>query len=399
MHLAIFISARSEYGLLRWTIEESLKSDKIFPALFIGGGLTSETYGNSVNEIKEEFSNKVPIFELSYLLDGDTDSHLNKSIGLGIISLSQSFDFWKPDALLVLGDRYDLFVAATSALIRKIPIFHIAGGDLSYGAFDNQIRYAITKLASVHFVQTFKAAENVSRTGEEDNRIFVVGAPGIENIYRLRLPNFKEILDEKGVDLKKPTILCTYHPPSLEFGISVDKQIENFLKALSKFKKLQIILTFPGAETGSNLIIRKLKKFKSENENVFLFDNLGSRLYLGIMKYSIAVVGNSSSGIVEAPSFHVPTVNIGKRQEGRIAADSVLNCGYTTKEIVEAINLVLEKNFRNKLKKIQNPYNPYGDGMVSKRIIKVIENLRINEKLLNKRLDFEVKKNEWNQFI
>jgi GDP/UDP-N,N'-diacetylbacillosamine 2-epimerase (hydrolysing) len=260
------------------------------------------------------------------------------------------------------------------------------------------VRHAITKMAHIHMPSTSLYAENISKIGEEDWRIHIVGAPGLENIKKLKLYTEEEILKLAGIDVHKNTIICTYHPVTLEGEDSVIWQIKNLWEALSKFD-LQIVFTRPNAEVGSDEIVNMIKKFVDNNPKAYFFDSLGSKLYLSFLKYTKAVVGNSSSGIIEAPSFLIPTVNIGNRQEGRLQPKSVIQTGYSVNEIYKGIEKALyDEEFLTKIKNIKNPY---GDGNTSKYVIEAMkEILKIpKEKLLKKRLDFEVKKNEWHRYF
>lgn len=399
MKIAIFVSARSELGLFYWTIKELDKNYDVETTVYIGGGLVSKTFSTGTsNDFLLNFS-RIKIEAIPYLLDGYSYGHLSKSIGVGIISLAQEFLDQKPDLLIILGDRYDLFIPASVATVNKIPVVHLCGGDITYGAIDNNIRYSISKLSHIHVVQNYCAAHNISKTGEEDWRIVVAGGPGVENIYRLDLPERKEIKNKFCIDLNEPTILCTFHPTTLEENLSIEEQVHGLFESLSHFRIFNFVFTYPGAEVGSDIVIKKIEQFSNRYNNVYFFKDLGIRNYLGIMKYSKVVLGNSSSGILEAPSFGVPTVNIGRRQEGRVRACSVIDCGYSKDEIINAVEQALRKDFAEKLVKCKNPYDPYNDGKFSERFIKILHNLPNRNKLLNKKLVFEVEKNEWNKLL
>ncbi|ADA66517.1 UDP-N-acetyl-D-glucosamine 2-epimerase, UDP-hydrolysing [Thermotoga petrophila RKU-10] len=398
MKIAFFTFTRAEYGLLRWSIKRAQGCPDFDVRVFVGGSHIAKSYGMSVNEI---INDGVKIdYLVDFLLDSDEPSALSKSVGVGIVSISQILINYKPDFIVILGDRYELYVTIIPALLYRIPIIHIAGGEITEGALDEQIRHSITKLSHIHIVSNERYAENISKMGEEDWRIHVLGSPGIENIYRFKLKSIEELKEELGIDFSVPTILVTYHPVTLETRVTTEEQIENLLEALSYFKDFQIVFTAPGAEVERGIIMDKIQTFVRENPRAFLFKNLGTLLYLSIAKHSKVVVGNSSSGIIEIPSLKVPTVNIGDRQKGRIAAESVIHCGYDSDSIIKAIKKAIEdKNFIEKVKNVRNPYDPYGDGDFSGRFLRVLENISINEKLLRKELDFEVKREEWNYFL
>ena len=394
MKIAIFTATRAEYGLLRWTIKSLQELFEIY--VIVGGTHLSPMDGYTIEEIeKDKIKN---ILKLPFLNVSKTAPGLTNSIGNGVIQISQVFSYIKPDFLLILGDRYELFIPAIGSMMFGTPIIHLSGGERTEGLIDEQVRHAITKMAHIHMPSTEFYAENISRMGEEDWRIHIVGAPGLENIKKLKLYSKKEILELSGVNVDKPTILCTYHPVTLEGEESVVWQMSNLLEALSKFD-LQIVFTRPNAEVGSDKIVKMIKDFVSKNTNTFFFDSFGSKLYLSFLKYVKALVGNSSSGIIEAPSFHIPTVNVRNRQKGRFKPESVIQTGYSSIEIREGIEKALyDREFLNKIRSVKNPY---GDGNTSEYVVKAIEYIAKipREKLLKKKLDFRVKKDEWQRYF
>jgi len=395
-NIFIFTSTRADYGLQRWITKEMQNSAKFNIYVIVGGTHLSEEYGNTIEEIlKDNIENIIKVPFLNTSLDA---SSITSSIGNGLIKISQIFNTYKPDFIFLLGDRYELFIMAIAALLYQVPIVHLHGGENTSGVIDEQVRHAITKMAHIHMPSTELYAENISNMGEENWRIHIVGAPSLENIKRLELYTKEEILKLTGIDISKNTIICTYHPVTLEGEDSVKWQIKNLLEALSKFD-LQIVFTRPNAEVGSDEIVNMIKKFVENNSKVYFFDSLGSKLYLSFLKHVKAVVGNSSSGIIEVPSFLIPTVNIGNRQEGRLQPESVIQTGYSVNEIYKGIEKALyDAEF---LKKIKTIKNPYGNGNTSTYVIEAIkEILKITkEKLLKKRLNFEVKKNEWHRYF
>jgi len=395
-NIFIFTNTRADYGLQRWIIKEMQNNIKFDTYIIVGGTHFSEEYGNTIEEIsKDDIKNIIKIPFLHTSLDAPS---LTSSIGNGLIQITQIFNTYKPDFVILLGDRYELFIMSIAALLYRVPIIHLHGGENTAGVIDEQVRHAITKMAHIHMPSIELYAENISKMGEEDWRIHIVGAPGLENIKKLELYKEEEILKLTGINVNKNTIICTYHPVTLEGEDSVKWQIKNLLKALSKFD-LQIVFTRPNAEIGSDEIVNKIKEFVDNNPKAYFFDSLGSELYLSFLKYARVVVGNSSSGIIEAPSFSIPSVNIGNRQEGRLQPESIIQTGYSVNEIYKGIEKALyDTEF---LTKIKTTKNPYGDGDTSKYVIKAIEEiLKIpKEKLLKKRLDFEVKKNEWHRYF
>ena len=395
-NIFIFTSTRADYGLQRWIIKEMQNNNKINTYIVVGGTHLSKEYGNTIEEILND--NIENIIKVPFLNESLDAFSLTTSIGNGLIQISQIFNIYKPDFIVLLGDRYELFIMAIAALLYQVPIIHLHGGENTTGVIDEQVRHAITKMAHIHMPSTELYAENISKMGEEDWRIHVVGAPGLENIKKLELYRKEEILKISGIDIDKNTIICTYHPVTLEGEDNVKWQIKNLLESLSKFD-FQIIFTRPNAEVGSDEIVNMIKKFVNNNPKVYFFDSLGSKLYLSFLKYAKVVVGNSSSGIIEVPSFLIPTVNIGNRQEGRLQLESVIQTGYSVNEICKGIQKALyDIEFLKKIKKIKNSY---GDGNTSRYAIKSMkEILKIpKEKLLKKKLDFEVKKNEWHRYF
>ena len=392
----IFTATRAEYGLLRWIVKALQEDPRFETYLIVGGTHLSLADGYTLEEIKEDGVKN--IIQLPFLNASRTSEALSSSIGTGIIQLSKVFDLLKPDFSLVLGDRYELFIFAITSMMFKTPIIHIAGGERTEGVIDEQVRHAITKMAHIHMVTTEFYAENVSKMGEEDWRIHIVGSPGLENIKKLKLYSKEEIYNLLGINLDYPTVLCTYHPVTLENEENTISQVKNLLESLSQYD-IQVILTKPNAEVGSDKITDFIKNFIKDKKNMYLFDSLGSKMYLSIMQYAKAVVGNSSSGIIEAPSFNIPTLNIGDRQKGRFRPESVVDVGYSLEDIKKGLEKVLfDKEFLDRIKNIKNPY---GDGNTSQYVLEALNKILDlpKEKLLKKTLDFEVKKDEWHRYF
>jgi len=390
MKIVVFTATRAEYGLLRWIIKELQRKYEVY--VIAGGAHLSICYGYTIKELLED--NVQNILELPFLISSDKPYALLSSIGTGLIQVSQVLKNIEPDFVLILGDRYELFIPVLGSVLFNIPVIHLSGGEKSESSIDEQVRHAITKMSHIHMVSTQFYAENVSKMGEEDWRIHIVGAAGLENIKRLKLYSKEEISEQTRVNVDIPTVICTYHPVTLEGEESVVWQVENLLEALSRFE-VQLVFTRPNAEVGSNRIVKIIKDFIIKNKNAYFFDNLGSRLYLSFLQYVKAVVGNSSSGIVEVPPFHISTVNIGNRQKGRFKPESIIQTGYLVDEIAEGLKKALyDEKFLEKIKYVENPY---GDGNTSEYAVKALEEIsRIpKEKILKKTLDFEVRKKQW----
>lgn len=376
--VAVITGTRAEYGLLKNTLKKITESRKLQLQLIVTGSHLSKNFGYTIDEIiKDGFivEEKLPI-----LINSSNDS-MPKEMGSLMIQLSQTFIKLKPDILLILGDRYEIFAAAATAMAMNIPIYHISGGEITEGAIDEQIRHAITKMAHIHFPGATEYGRNIIKMGEEPWRVFNVGDPGIENIKLTELLGVKKLKEELGLEVDEDTLLVTYHSVTHEIE-KLSYQIENLIKALSKINK-KMIITYPNSDNGSKLIIEMLEEFSKINSNVFLFKNLGSLKYLSVMKICGAVIGNSSSALVEAPYLKVPVVNIGNRQKGRLMADNIICCSNECDEIIKAVNKSLSSEFKEKVKYTKSLY---GDGNTSEEIVKVLESIDINDKLLKKKL-------------
>ncbi|MDQ0285617.1 UDP-hydrolyzing UDP-N-acetyl-D-glucosamine 2-epimerase [Desulfofundulus luciae] len=321
--------------------------------------------------------------------ESDLPVAIAKYVASACAEIASAIDYLAPDILLVLGDRHELLAAATAAVIARIPIAHIAGGESTEGVIDEQVRHALTKMAHLHFTSTFEYARRIRQMGEEAWRIHVVGAPGVENILLGELMTPEEIVERFGIDVAGPTLLVTYHPETLTVDHNLTEQVNALISALREFRDFQQIITYPGTEVGFQKIISAWEAYAAEFPNVKLYKSLGSRGYLGVMKHAAAVVGNSSSGIIEAPSFKVPTINIGDRQKGRIRAESVIDVPCRKEDILAALRRALyDEQFRRQVRQVKNPYDPHGDGNVSGRVVSVLESVPLDRRLLEKKLDF-----------
>lgn len=376
--IAVATGARSEYGLLKNTLRKIYENPNLELELIVTGTHLSRKYGYTVTEIESdgfEIKRKIPIID-----------KINNDICLEASQLlkeiSEVFKLLKPDLLLILGDRYEIFIVSTAAMLMNIPICHISGGEITEGAVDDKIRHSITKIANIHFPGAEEYAENIAKMGEERWRIFNVGDPGIENMKNIRLYEDKEIKEKIGFKVDKNTLIVTFHPVTLEIK-NTKEYIDNLIVALKKFNN-KIIITYPNSDAGSNIIIDKIKEYEEKNKNVKVFKSLGIQLYLSVIKKCGVVVGNSSSGIVEAPYFKIPVVNIGSRQKGRLMAKNIINSNYNSDEIYSSIKKALTDEYREYVK--NETISLYGDGNTSEKIVEVLENINIDEKLIRKRL-------------
>jgi UDP-N-acetyl-D-glucosamine 2-epimerase, UDP-hydrolysing len=383
--ICVVTGTRAEYGLLKPLIKRINEDDKLTLQLLVTGMHLSLEFGYTYNEIvKDNF----PITEkVEILLGSDTPIGISKSMGLAMISFSEVFERIKPDILIILGDRYEMFAIASAAMISKIPIAHLHGGETTEGAIDEAIRHSITKMSYLHFTSTEAYRKRVIQLGENPDRVFNVGAIGAENIKSLNFIEKDALGKEIGVDFNKKVILLTFHPTTLENNSS-EEQFNNILNALDRFEDIRIIFTKSNSDVNGKIINKMIDEYVSLNpQQSVAFTSMGQLRYLSAMKYCSAVVGNSSSGIIEAPILGKPTVNIGDRQKGRIQIYSIINCNSIEEEITVSIKKALSKEFNDKVKKIKNPY---GDGIVSEKIIEILKEYLFHEKILIKKKFYDL---------
>ena len=379
MRICVVTGTRAEYGLLRWIMQYIKDDVDLELKLIVTGMHLSPEFGLTYTSIEEDgflIDKKVEI-----LLSSDTPVSISKAMGLGIISFAELFSEIKPDLLLLLGDRFEAFAAASAAMIGNIPIAHIHGGESTEGLIDESIRHSITKMSHLHFTSTMIYKKKVEQLGEHPSRVFNVGAPGLDNIKKLHLKTKKIIYKILGLNLNDKFFLITYHPLTLDINNSEEK-FDYLLEALSEFKEYKLIFTMPNADTNGRIIMDKIKSFHlNDPSSGNWFYSLGQLNYLSALRQASLVIGNSSSGIIEAPSFKVPSINIGNRQKGRLKPLSVIDCSLSKKEICLAIKKGMSKKFRHT---ILNLNNPYGEGNSSKAIVKIIKRFDLME-VLNKK--------------
>lgn len=377
--IAVVTGTRAEYGLLK-NIMKAIDSDNELELQIIVTGMhLSSKHGMTINDIIDDgffINEKCPI-----LLDYSGKEKNSMEIGIAIGQFSSAFARLMPDIVLILGDRYEAFAAATTAMALNLPIAHIAGGEITEGAMDDQIRHAITKMAHIHFPGVEIYADNIKKMGEEPWRVFNVGDSGIENIKLTKFMEREQLSENLGVNIDENTILVTYHPVTLELD-DVEFQINNLIQALDKFQNT-ILITYPNSDNGGDKIIKALNNFAHKKNNVHLFESLGSLRYLSVMNYCGVIVGNSSSALIEAPYLKKPVVNIGNRQKGRLMADNIINVGYLSKDIELAIQKALSNEFREFVRSIRSLY---GEGNTSKDIVEVLKSIELGDKLLKKKL-------------
>ncbi|MFH1846208.1 MAG: UDP-N-acetylglucosamine 2-epimerase [Candidatus Omnitrophota bacterium] len=376
--ICVVTGSRAEYGHLYWLLRAVEEDPSLKLQTVITGTHLSPEFGSTIDEIKKDgfgISGKVKI-----LSSADKEEEMTKSIGRGMKGFTDILKKLNPDIVVILGDRFEVFSAAIAAYVLRIPVAHIHGGELTEGALDEGFRHSITKMASIHFPAAKIYADRIIRMGESPQRVFAFGAPGLDNIRGLDLLTKKELEDSLGFKIEKPTAVVTYHPVTLEKN-TASVQMEELLSALDSFD-MRIIFTMPNADTGYKVITGKIKKYAAKNKkHVKVFTSLGQIRYLSLLKYADLMVGNSSSGIVEAPSFRLPVVNIGDRQKGRIKPDNVIDCGYSSSEIKKAVKKALSPLFIGSLAKMKNPY---GTENVSVRIKDKLKKIKLGEGLIKK---------------
>jgi len=377
--IAVVTGTRAEYGLLYWVIKGINDDPDLELQLLVTGMHLSPEFGMTVNKIEED---EIPIKKrIETLLSSDTPIGISKSMGLGMISFAEAFSELEPDLCLVLGDRFEIFTAVSAAMIARIPIAHCHGGEATEGLIDEPIRHSISKMSHLHFTSTEEYRKRVVQLGEQPDRVFNVGALGIENIHRLKLLDRKDFEESIEFELGDPTFLVTYHPVTLE-DKSAKKQCIALLKALDNFPESKVIFTMPNADTDGRIIIDLFEKYVSENpERTVAFKSLGQLRYLSALQFVDVVIGNSSSGLIEVPSFNIPTVNIGDRQKGRVSGSTVINSDYDYNNIRESIEKALGSNFFEKIKDAKNPYD---QGFSSDKILSTLKKYSLDNILKKK---------------
>lgn len=385
--ISILTATRAEYGLLKPIIKK-LKEVEEFDIKIVATGMhLSQEFGLTYKEIEDDgfiIDEKIEI-----LMSSDTNSAVSKSMGMAMISFADYFKKVKPDLLIILGDRYESLAVAIVALNQKIKIAHIHGGEITKGAIDDSIRHAITKLSHIHFTSTNEYKNRVIQLGEEPKNVYLVGASGVENSIKEELISKEELEKSINYNLGKSYGVVTYHPVTLGTNEAKD-EIINLMDALVSIENMKFIITKANADAGGRIINKTILEYQEKYKNIILVDSLGLKRYLTALKYSDMVIGNSSSGLLEAPSFKIPTINIGKRQEGRIQAKSIINCNCKKEDILNAIKKASTKEFKESLKDIKNPY---GVGNTSSKIRDIlIDRLKKDDiKLAKDFYDCEVK--------
>lgn len=375
--IVILTATRAEYGLLSPIIKKLQKENEIDVRVAVTGAHLSPDFGMTVKEI--EADGIAVDTRIDILQDCDyTPAAISKAMGRAMIGFADYFASALPDALMVLGDRYETLAVCMAAVNAQIPIIHLHGGEATQGAIDEAVRNAITKLSYLHFTSTESYRNRVIQMGEDPKRVYCTGAMGVENVMHVEPMSKEELETSLGVTLTKPYAVLTFHPVTLEQG-SAQIQAKALLDAMEAHPEITFLCTKANADVDGKVINESLYTYTKTHNNAYLFDSLGMRRYLSAVSYADFAIGNSSSGIIEVPSFHIPTINIGDRQKGRIQADSVINCEPTKESILAAI----EKALSNRCKEAaRNAKNPYGDGNTSDKIVGITKEYLLEDKLM-----------------
>ena len=379
--ICIVTGTRAEYGLLYWLMKEIQASGKLELQLIATGMHLSPEFGLTYRQIENDgfiIDRKVEM-----LLSSDTEVGISKSMGLGMIGFAEALADLKPDIMVVLGDRFEIFCAATVATVAKVPIAHLHGGETTEGAFDEAFRHSITKMAHLHFTSTEIYRKRVIQLGEHPDRVFNVGAIGIDNINKLDLMSKERLEKEIGFEFNKRNLLVTFHPVTLETS-SAQSQFQALLSALDGLEETHIIFTKANADTDGRIINQMIDAYVAQNtDKAIAFTSMGQVRYLSAMQYVDGVVGNSSSGLLEAPSFGIGTINIGDRQRGRVMADSVICCDSSTERVKAAIDCLYGEEF---MKQLPTFANPYGTGGTAGEIVLILRDVNL-QNILKKRFE------------
>lgn len=369
--ICVITGTRADYGLLRWVMQ-GIKDDAELTLQIIATGMhLSPEFGLTHHEIEKDgfqIDRKVEA-----LTSSDTSVGIAKSMGLGLIGFADALKELKPDLIVVLGDRFEIFAAAAAALVARIPIAHLHGGETTEGAFDEALRHSITKMAHLHFVATEEYRQRVIQLGERPERVFLVGGLGIDNIKCMKLLDREAFESSIDFSLGRKSLLITFHPVTLEIA-TAEAQMTELLAALVALEDTQLIFTMPNADTDGRKLIAMVNEFVAQHQNARAFTSLGQLRYLSCIAHVDGVLGNSSSGLAEVPSFRKGTINIGDRQRGRLQAKSVIQCDPSRECIRAAIQTLYSASFQGSLSEVRNPY---GDGGASEKVLAIIKKISL----------------------
>ena len=371
----LITSNRSEYGILRNLIQKSKRSKKLILNLIVTGAHLNKLFGSTINEIIKDNNKIFHKIKINQSNKKSEKAYLQSS--KIISSFSKLFLKYRPDLIMILGDRFEIFSVAIAAVFNNFPIAHLYGGEVSEGSMDEIFRHSITKMSNFHFVSTKKSKNRVRQLGENPEDIFIVGSLGVENIKKMNFKSRSELAKKLKISFEKRNIMLSYHPERKKSKIVSD--LRNIFLALKSLKNTNIFMTMPNPDEGNSIIYRRIIENVKKNDNFFFIKSMGSENYLSMISHVDLIIGNSSSGIIEAPSLKTPSIDIGDRQKGRERAKSVFHCKPNKKEILNLINKILRKK-NNKL----NFKNPYEKSNTSKKIIKILENINYKSNLVKK---------------
>ena len=369
--ICVVTGARSDFGLLRFLMEDFKECPSLELQVIVTGMHLLQEFGSTYIEVEK-------CFDVDYKVDtqltSDTPVAITRSMGYGLIGMADAFEKLSPEIVVLLGDRVEIVPAAIAAVMKKIPLAHIHGGETTEGAIDESLRHAITKLANIHFVAAESYRRRLIQMGESPERVFMVGGLGVDAIDRITFLERPELERRFNLVFNKRNLLITFHPATLE-SESPAVQMRALLDALDMLADTSLIFTFPNADMGGRELMMQVKRFAETRPNVFAYKSIGQEGYLSCLRQMDGVIGNSSSGLLEAPALGVPTVNIGSRQKGRLVATSVINCVPERNDIAKSIECIYDAEFRSNL---QNTISPYGKGGASSRILEILKSFPLN---------------------
>lgn len=370
--ICVVTGSRAEYGLLRWVMDGIRVAHDLTLQVIATGMHLAPEFGLTYREI--EADGFVIDRKVEMLLSSDSPVGIGKSIGLGMIGFADAIQQLRPDIMVVLGDRFETFAAASAAMVARLPIAHLHGGEATEGAIDESIRHSITKMAQLHFVAAEEYRRRVIQLGEDSNRVFLVGGLGVDSIKRLHAISRADLEHRLSFKFRERNLVVTFHPVTLEVA-SAQRQLDELLAALSEYQDIGLLFTMPNADTEGRALFSMIEDFSKTRPNAKAYTSLGSTLYLSALSQVDGVVGNSSSGLTEAPSFRIGTIDIGDRQRGRLKADSVISCQPIKESIMAAISEMYSPAFQDRLKSV---VNPYGDGGAADRIVNVLATISLD---------------------
>jgi UDP-hydrolysing UDP-N-acetyl-D-glucosamine 2-epimerase len=379
--ICVVTTNRADFGLVKGLVAAIRSDSALRLQLVVSGAHLDPQYGNTWKEVAREggpISRKVALGP-----SGQSAADNLRSIGRGVSGFTEAYAALRPAIVVLVGDRFELLAAAIPALLLRIPIAHIHGGERSEGAIDEAVRHAITKMASIHFAAAEEYRRRIIQMGEEPERVFTFGAPGLDELHRSPLLSRAELERQIGFSLKEPTALVTYHPATLDPD-GVERSVRRLAAALQR-SRLQAIVTMANADEGGNRINAVLRKLCSRHPERFKWiPHLGHLRYLSCLRFCAVMIGNSSSGLTEAPSFKLPVVNLGERQRGRLRAANVIDTPESPAAIDRAIDRALSPRFRASLRRMHSPYDSFRDGRASERIKNVLKNVTLSPEWLKK---------------